>query len=186
MITLAGLLQGLEQARLFDPKTLCRDDIPGDTGVYIWFYKTEKGCAYVGKAGNKNGGLRKRIWDQHLRAGYLERRSSCVHNPANWFQRLHAIVKDDWPHIDKSALRVNIGRLHHLSPGQPTVEFIRENLKVTWIVLSASEVRAAEKLLRAHFQANGGVRYGIEGNRAQWLRALQGRPLDSPLSVLRQ
>ncbi|MNO56115.1 hypothetical protein D3C76_466230 [compost metagenome] len=49
----------------YDANLIVRDDIPLDIGIYAWFTKVNKELIYIGKA-TGSGGLRKRIWSQHL------------------------------------------------------------------------------------------------------------------------
>lgn len=98
--------------------------VPRVRGVYFFLLNSE--IVYVGKADNDNG-MFGRIVKQHLQASYLEPR----------VERFFGYQKDNpirnskgVPVVDKSVLRMAIGDKYKLLPGQPTVDWILNNLTV--------------------------------------------------------
>jgi hypothetical protein len=61
-------LKALEAARVYDPRTLSREEIPPTPGVYLWSRRSNGNPAYIGRALGSEG-LRGRIWGQHLNPG---------------------------------------------------------------------------------------------------------------------
>lgn len=151
-MTLDQALKALEAARVYDPRRLCRDDIPITPGVYLWSRRSNGNPASIGRALG-SGGLRGRIWRQHLNPGWLENRLDRI-TKDDWYQRAHAIVKNGRLHIDKSRLRCNIGRDEHKAPSQ-TLDFIRKRLRVAWICPLRSEIERLEDELKAYYRARG-------------------------------
>ncbi len=97
-------------------------------GIYFWFDVNDNSIVYIGIA-NGVGGLKRRI-GQHLNPKYLEPRSEKQHTSKDAFQLSHAIIKNDKKAIDKSSFRKSIGRMLNLKPGDETVEYIRNNLRL--------------------------------------------------------
>jgi hypothetical protein len=82
------------------------------------------------------------------------------------FQIANSVLSNGKKAIDKSAFRKNIGRLHHVRPGEETVRFIQENFTVRFIVLGTIELAKSleEEIIRCHQP-----RYNIVGNPdAHW------------------
>jgi hypothetical protein len=118
------LLNRIEVASVANVLTCAR-------GIYFWFNKKTDQLVYIGIAVGE-GGLRKRIAQQHLNPSYLEYRSQ-KHSHKDSFQLGHKVSrlgKDDLVRygIDKSAFRKSIGRKYSIKPGQDTVNFIVNNL----------------------------------------------------------
>jgi len=112
-------------------KTLNRDDVPSQQGLYVW-YATDSGeVYYVGKAAGR-GGLRRRIGRQHLNPKYLETRPERF-RPGDEFQLSCGVEAGGRVCVDKSVFRRNLGRLFGLAPGDRTVQYIREKLAVAWL-----------------------------------------------------
>lgn len=116
-------------------RTLMRSDIPTQKGVYGWFRASE--VIYIGTA-TGGGGLRNRI-GHHLSPRYLESRSDKL-RPEDQFQLSCGVLLNGRPAVDKSVFRRSLGRSLKLSPGEGTVDHIRQNLSVGWIPFPPDDV----------------------------------------------
>ena len=114
--------------------TLSRDDIPTLQGLYVWSSASSGEVLYVGKASGR-GGLRNRIWGQHLNPKYLESREETF-QPADNFQRGCCVLIGGRVCVDKSVFRRSIGRSLSLAPGERTVRYIRDCLAVSWVTFA--------------------------------------------------
>jgi hypothetical protein len=128
-------------------KTLSRDEIPVSQGLYVWSSANARDVLYVGKASNR-GGLRGRIWSQHLNPRYLESRETKFIIPADDFQRGCKVLRNGKVCVDKSVFRRSIGRRFKLPPGEGTVRYIREHLSVAWVIFAPGLVREIPRLER--------------------------------------
>jgi hypothetical protein len=139
------LLFRVEGAPRHNPLLLRREDIPPLPGVYVWRSKDKDRPVYIGKA-TGSGGLRRRIWAQHLNPRYLEGRSDRI-VAADSFQLSRAVIVRGQRVIDKSVFRRNIGRRERLAPGQPTVDYICIHFAVSWLTVPLLEAAAFERYL---------------------------------------
>lgn len=132
--TMTNIEEVLRSLRVrHDPANLSKLEIPVDPGVYAWSFKTDSDTiVYVGKA---SASLRKRIWYQHLRAGYVEARSTKFQpKDAQQLEKSRAAGR---PCVEKGVLRRAIARQHDLAPGEATVQFMRDHLLVSWFAVSS-------------------------------------------------
>ena len=136
----------LLQAR-HEAKTLSRDEIPISQGLYVWSSASSGDVLYVGKASNR-GGLRGRIWSQHLNPTYLESRETKFRTLADDFQRGCNVLRSGNVCVDKSVFRRSIGRKFRLAPGEGTVRYIREHLSVAWVIFVPDLVREIPRFER--------------------------------------
>src|SRR5438128_12099859 len=91
-----------------DASAITRDDVPPQQGLYVWFGKPSEEVLYVGKASGK-GGLRKRIWSQHLNPKYLENRVAKF-QAADEFQLSCRVLRGGKPCVEQSVFRRSIAR----------------------------------------------------------------------------
>jgi hypothetical protein len=113
--------------------------IPEAAGVYTWTWGEE--LWYIGQAAGQDG-LRGRIGDEHLRAGYLESRQKKW--PPGHFQRScpTTTVRSGKAAIDQSYFRLDLADRLRLAPGMgtPTMDgtlsFIIEHLSVRWATIA--------------------------------------------------
>jgi hypothetical protein len=94
------------------------------------------GVIYIGTATGV-GGLRNRI-GHHLSPRYLESRSEEL-RPEDQFQLSCGVLLNGRPAVDKSVFRRSLGRSLKLSPGEGTVDHIRQNLSVGWVTFSPKD-----------------------------------------------
>jgi hypothetical protein len=159
-MTFDDFLVLIEAAPLHAPRKLIRTDIPAEPGIYVWYFRNTRDPVYVGKASGNNG-LRQRIWAQHLNPCYLEGRVKRM-IATDDFQRYCNVPGQEYPRVDKSMFRRNIGRRKHIAPGQATVDYIHEHFEVIWVALPKVEVPALERQLISRFAANWDL-YNIAG-----------------------
>jgi hypothetical protein len=110
---------------------LTREDVPAHRGLYVWYSISSDAVLYVGKATGE-GGLRRRIYSQHLNPKYLESRPEKL-RAADEFQRSCGVMASGRICVDKSVFRRSLGRRFRLVPGVGTVQYIRDNLAVAWL-----------------------------------------------------
>ena len=130
----------------YDANLIIRDDIPVDIGVYAWFTKANEELIYIGKA-TGNGGLRKRIWSQHLNPKYLECRTSKFTSKDS-FQVNNPVLHNKKIGIDKSAFRKSVAREYSLLAGNDSVQYLKNNYLIAFVSyknLSAAEISILEK-----------------------------------------
>jgi hypothetical protein len=130
MLTITEMTRLLLERRR-PAKTLNRDDVPSQPGLYVWYSVSDGAVLYVGKATGR-GGLRRRICSQHLNPNYLESRPERL-RPEDEFQRNCAVLVGGKVCVDKSVFRRGLGRRFKLAPGEGTVRYICENLAVAWL-----------------------------------------------------
>jgi len=114
----------------YDAKSINREDIPKEIGLYAWFSKNNGELVYIGKA-TGNGGLRRRIWSQHLNPKYLESRNLKFSAKDN-YQLCNPVLVNNRIVIDKSAFRKNVSRYYSLKAGIESVEFIKEHFMIAF------------------------------------------------------
>ena len=117
----------------YNPRSLIRSDIPSEPGVYAWWSRTEASAIYVGKAFGSSG-LRRRIWGQHLSPSYLERREAKFRSQDT--AQIQCSQELGRPCVEKSVLRRSLACLYGFVPGEQTVEYMRENLLVSWFIVT--------------------------------------------------
>jgi hypothetical protein len=132
----------LQRAERIPGRKVSASNVPAERGIYVWYSQNGE-PVYVGKATGSRG-IRYRVMRQHLNPKYLEKRSEkfteddayqCEVSPT-----LHGRVC-----VDQSAFRKNVARAHRLKPGQESVDYLRDNFELAWVVLpEASGVRIAE------------------------------------------
>lgn len=137
----------------YDENLIVRDDIPLDIGIYAWFTKVNKELIYIGKA-TGSGGLRKRIWSQHLNPVYLECRTSKF-TSKDFFQVNNPVHHNNKVGIDKSAFRKSVARKYSILAGNNSVEYLKSNYLIafeSYHNLSAAEIATLEKELIIKFK----------------------------------
>jgi hypothetical protein len=155
----ADLAQALFSAPRHDPNADLSHTIPEQTGIYAWFSAQEDRIVYVGKATGTRG-LYTRIMKQHLNTKYL------LTNRLKWtdkdqFQAEHPAISNGKPAIDKSAFRKNVSRVHKLSPGHGSVDFIRAKFMVRFLPIAGEgTILALERELIATYRPE----YNITSN----------------------
>lgn len=132
----------------YDANLIIRDDIPVEIGVYAWYTKSNEELIYIGKATGK-GGLRKRIWSQHLNPKYLECRTSKFTSKDS-FQVDNPVLHNNKIGIDKSAFRKSVARKYFLLAGNDSVQYLKSNYLIafeSYKNLSTAEIATLEKEL---------------------------------------
>jgi hypothetical protein len=125
---------------------LSREDIPSQQGLYVWYSTINDEVFYVGKATGR-GGLRRRIWSQHLNPKYLESRPERLRSEDE-FQCSCGVLAGGKVCVDKSVFRRSLGRRFKLAPGEGTVAFIRQTLALAWLTADLlSEISKCELAL---------------------------------------
>lgn len=127
-------------------KTILRDDIPTQKGIYVYTDIQQQVVKYVGSATGKNG-LRGRIWSQHLNPIYLEPRQKCFTSKDSR-QLAKRVSRNGKIVIEKSAFRKNLARKFDLAPGESCLIYLKENFLLIFVVLgshSVSEIKKIEK-----------------------------------------
>jgi hypothetical protein len=157
---LSVFINGLINKVPFDAADDLRKTIPKEIGAYTWSTKRNSKLMYVGIATGRNG-LYGRIIKQHLNPSYL------LTDQDKWrekdeFQIAHYSFLNGKPAIDKSAFRKNLGREHNLQPGEETVNYIKSNFCLRFIVVPSREsARAIEKEIIQLYEPG----YNIAGKR---------------------
>ncbi|WP_068785182.1 GIY-YIG nuclease family protein [Paenibacillus phocaensis] len=128
----------------YDPRWISRKDIPISIGIYAWFTKDTDELIYIGKATGK-GGLRKRIWSQHLNPKYLESRKNKF-TAKDSYQVNNPIYHNNQLVIDKSAFRKNVSRAFLLKAGVESVEYITNNFLFAFKAFNIDEVDTVVEL----------------------------------------
>ncbi|MCQ4085870.1 hypothetical protein [Saccharibacillus sp. JS10] len=131
-----------------DVNLIVRNDIPIDVGLYAWFSKVDEELIYIGKA-TGSGGLRRRIWSQHLNPLYLECRKNKF-TSKDAFQVNNPVIHNDKIGIDKSAFRKSVARKYSLLAGNDSVQYLKKHYMIAFESygdLSAIEIADLEKEL---------------------------------------
>lgn len=115
---------------------LKRQDIPKEKGIYGYFNKDSQDLEYIGSAVSCEG-LRGRIWSQHLNVKYLENREDRF-SKKDKKQIEKEVKKNGKIVIEKSAFRKNLARKHDLIPGEPCLQFLKENFDI--VIMSLGEL----------------------------------------------
>ena len=142
---LAGLRDALLSAQPLDPADDLTPLVPKRIGVYTWSTTEDSRVVYVGKATGRRG-LHRRVVREHLNPRYLLTDQRKWSREKDAYQIAHHALVNGKPAIDKSAFRKNIGRMHRLSPGQETVDFIRSRFVLRFVLVPTE--RAAVELER--------------------------------------
>lgn len=135
------------------PATIARKEIPISPGIYAWYRRGESNPSYLGKATGQ-GGLRHRIWGQHLNPKYLEWRQDRWTSEDD-AQAERGAMHNGRPVIEKSAFRKNLARACDLIPGAHSLEYIKANFEVALIPLqglSSEQIREIEGQLIRQLQ----------------------------------
>jgi len=140
-------IETLARGIKYDPHRLGNEVIPKSTGLYAWFTRDDKEIVYIGVAQGKNG-LHQRIIKQHLNPKYLETRESKF-TEKDQYQLEHPVIVKGRKAIDKSAFRKNVARNNSLSPGQESVDFIRNSFLLSFIVFRDGNKADLQKLEEA-------------------------------------
>jgi len=138
--------------------------IPERIGVYAWSTKDGQ-VAYVGSGiGKKSShtGLYRRIITELLNPHYLLSIEGAKKD-LDSYQIKHCAYRKRTkkPAIDKNAFRKNVGRIEQISPGEPTVNFIKSNFLLRFVITDSDEL--ANKLERKLIIEKK-PKYNIQGN----------------------
>lgn len=140
-----------------------KEKIPEKIGVYLWSTKDEQ-IVYVGSAiGEKSRltGLYRRIVTELLNPNYLLPIKKNNLKSDSYQLRHPAYTKRaKKPAIDKNAFRKNIGRIENIPPGEPTVNFIKSNFFLRFIVVPSKEIA---KKIETKLIAKKQPKYNIQG-----------------------
>jgi|GEM_PF-3227078 len=134
--------QEILQAKKWDLNLLKRVDIPIEKGIYCYLNQVATSIEYVGSAVGLKG-LRGRIWSQHLNPNYLENRSEKF-STKDKGQIQKNVIKRGKLVIEKSAFRKNVARQHDLTPGEPSVDFIKENFLLVYFAVNLEKEKIHE------------------------------------------
>ena len=156
---LTDLRDALVSAQPHDPADDLTRLVPKRIGVYIWSAREDDSIVYVGKAVGCRG-LYTRIIKQHLNPRYLLTDQTKWHREKDAYQAAEHALLNGKPAIDKSAFRKNIGRMHRLPPGQPTVDFIRSHFLLRFVLVPS---KAAGAQLEHRIISAASPRYNIAG-----------------------
>ncbi|MFT4802331.1 MAG: hypothetical protein ACI93N_002109 [Flavobacteriaceae bacterium] len=122
--------------------------VPKEKGIYFWIVKNTEKLMYIGKASGKEG-LYRRIIGQHLRPAYIEYRENKGRNQiTDAYQIKYAIIRerDGAKGIDQSSFRRSVGSAFNIKPGIHTVNYIKDNFYLIFIVIkNVDEIKAIEK-----------------------------------------
>ncbi len=134
------------KSKIWSIRSIGRDDIPTQKGIYAYLDIHQQSIKYVGSAVGKNG-LRGRIWSQHLNPIYLESRLKCFTKKDSG-QLSKKIIRNGKVVIEKSAFRKNIARKFDLAPGESCLKYLKENFLLVFLALenkSVTEIKLTEK-----------------------------------------
>ena len=159
-MNITQLLDALSSQTKADASDLVPSSVPNKAGLYVWYSTLTGEPVYVGSAVGV-GGLRRRICQQHLNPRYLERRASKF-TSKDWFQLENPILPNGVVAIDKSAFRKNLARSHGLKAGQESVDYIKANFCLAFVVLLSYEPHRIKKLEAATIRTLGPT-YNLRG-----------------------
>lgn len=116
-----------------DTSQLGVDDYPLERGIYAFIGKDTGNVKYIGCATGRRG-LRNRVYAQHLRANYLEKREK-VFAKMDSNQLKKSMATRGVRATEKSVFRKNIARKYDFAPGEECVAYIKEKFYLAMLPL---------------------------------------------------
>lgn len=136
--------QRLRNANKLDSRILQREDIPKEIGVYAWYLRTTDELVYIGRAIGK-GGLRTRIWQQHLNPMYFENRKE-VFNDRDSFQLSNPVLNKGKIVICKSTFRRTLAYHHSLRAGTDCVAYMKEHFLLSFLSFGTADIQLVKDI----------------------------------------
>jgi len=142
------IMMQLRDSPKLDPGQDISHLVPRKYGIYGWFNKKDDNIEYIGSATGEDG-LYQRIIKGHLRESYLLTIKVGKHYEKDAYQRVNYTIRKNGKHaIDKSAFRKNISRHNKLSPGTESVNFIKKNFYLRFLMINdGDEAESLERQL---------------------------------------